>query len=247
MTASRRLRLRFATYLAPSLEPMYRWVAQQCGATDFVVGKDWRELATGAIDAAFVCSPPLHWLKGAVGALAAPVLSDPDFDGRPLYSSEVVVRAGSPHRGLAHLRGARWAFNEPGSWSGYWVTLDRVGSWAYFGEVVPAGSHQRSLEMVAGGVVDGAAIDCQVLRLALAAEPSLAGRIQVTERLGPWPIQPVVARAGLEATRKRQLSELLLGLRSLQLERFGVKGFAPPPDYGEIARRIPAEPPSRSL
>src|SRR5690348_1488362 len=119
--------LLFASYLAPAVRPLYEFVAASCGGSRLVEGCDWRELADDRIDVAFVCSPPLVWLGGAVEAVAAPVLADPRFGGRPLYSSDVVVGADSAYRSLDDLRGARWAYNEPSSWSGYWVTLARVG------------------------------------------------------------------------------------------------------------------------
>jgi phosphonate transport system substrate-binding protein len=75
----------------------------------------------------------------------------------------VVVARDTSYHSFADLRGASWAYNEPSSWSGYWVTLAQVGNWSYFEEVVAAGYHQRALRMVAAGKVDGAAIDCQVL------------------------------------------------------------------------------------
>ena len=142
-----------ATFLAPCNRPLYEHIADACGASELIDGGTWRTLAEGQIDVAFVCSPPLVWLKGAVEAIAAPVLADPRFNGRPLYSSEVVVRSDSPYRSFEDLKGSRWAVNEPSSWSGYWVVLERVGAWSYFREVVEAGFHQRSLRLVAGGEV----------------------------------------------------------------------------------------------
>src|SRR5215472_10239630 len=186
----------FATFLAPCCRPLYEFAATACGGV-LIDGDDWRELVTGCIDVAFVCSPPPIWLGGAVEAIAAPVLSDPRYGNRPLYSSEVVVRAGRAHGSLADLRGARWAYNDPSSWSGYWTTLTRVGDWSYFGEAVPAGSHERALRMVASGEVDGSAIDAHVLAIELRRHPELSGQVRVIETLGAAPIQPVVVRAGL--------------------------------------------------
>ena len=224
----------FATYLAPSLRPLYEFVAEACGAR-LVDGGDWRELAAGEIDAAFVCSPPLIWLAGAVEAIAAPVLTDPRFGGEPLYSSEVVVGRDSAFQSLADLRGARWAYNEPSSWSGYWVVLDRVGEWGYFGEVVEAGSHARALRMVAAGAVDGAAIDCQVLAVELRNDAGTAGRLRVVETLGPAPIQPVVVRSSLDPGLKEELRARLSALSGPVLERFFVERIGPAPDYSRIA------------
>lgn len=229
--------LRAATFLAPCNRPLYEVAAAACGA-ELADGGDWRDLGGGGIDLAFVCSPPLAWLGGAVEALAAPVLADPRFGGLPLYSSEVVVAAGSAHRSLADLRGARWAVNEPSSWSGYWVTLQRVGSWDYFGEVVEAGFHQRALRMVAGGEVDGSAIDCHVLAVELDRHPELAGRIRVIDSLGPAPSQPVVVRSTLDAALKEHLRRRLLELEHPVLAAHRVIRFAPAPDYSAIARAV---------
>ena len=224
----------FASYLAPSLRPLYAFVADACGAT-LVDGGDWRDLAAGDIDAAFVCSPPLIWLEGAVEAIAAPVLVNTRFGGLPLYCSEVVVRHDSAFRCLEDLRGARWAYNEPSSWSGYWVVLARVGDWSYFGEVVRAGFHARALRMVTTGEVDGAAIDCHLLAVELAAHPELEEKLRIVDSLGPAPIQPVVVRSTLSPRLKDELQRRLLTLRGASLERYHVDHFAPPPDYSPVA------------
>ena len=224
-----------ATYLAPCNRPLYEFVADACGATDLVDGGDWRELAAGHIDMAFICSPPVIWLGAAVETIAAPVLIDPRFGGKPLYSSEVIVKRESRFQSLEDLRGARWAVNEPSSWSGYWVTLQRVGSWDFFGEVVEAGFHERALRMVAEGKVDGSAIDCHVLGVVFKNDLKLAARLRVVDTLGPAPSQSVVVRAGLEAEVKARIRDRLLGLHTPLMKEFGVAGFAPAPDYSEIA------------
>jgi phosphonate transport system substrate-binding protein len=227
--------LRAATYLAPCNRPLYEFVAEACGASELIDGGDWRELRTGRLDIAFVCSPPMIWLGGAVEPVAAPILTDSRFAGRPLYCSDVIVNRDSPYQSLEDLRGARWAINEPSSWSGYWVTLQRIGSWDYFGEVVQAGFHEPAMQMVANGEIDGAAIDCHVLGVALRNEPQLAASLRVVATLGPAPSQPVVVRSGLDAGVKAQIQERLLGLHDPVMKEFGVEGFAPPPDYSPIA------------
>jgi phosphonate transport system substrate-binding protein len=232
------LSLLAATYLAPCNRPLYEFVAQACGARELVDGADWRELDRGGIDLAFVCSPPMIWLGVAVEAIAAPVLTDSRFGGKPLYSSEVVVHRDSRFQSLEDLRGARWAINEPSSWSGYWVTLQRVGAWDFFGEVVEAGFHEAALRMVAEGKIDGAAIDCHVLDVFRGLAPTLAEKLKVVESLGPSPSQPVVVRAGLDAGLKARIRERLLELRDPLMNEFGLQGFAPPPDYSAIATAV---------
>jgi phosphonate transport system substrate-binding protein len=223
-----------ATYLAPCNRPLYEFAAEACGASELINGGDWRELDSGRIDIAFVCSPPLIWLGGAVEAVAAPILTDPRFAGKPLYSSEVIVKRDSPYHSLEDLRGARWAINESSSWSGYWVTLRRIGSWDFFSEVVEAGFHERALRMVASGTIDGAAIDSHVLGVALRNAPEVAELIRVVESLGPSPSQPVVVRSGLDPAEKDRIRERLLGLHDPRMKEFLVEGFAPAPDYSAI-------------
>ena len=238
--------LRAATYLAPCNRRLYEFVAEACGASELVDGGDWSELATGRNDIAFVCSPPLIWLGGAVEAIAAPILTDQRFDGKPLYCSEVIVNRDSSFQSLDDLRGARWAVNEPSSWSGYWVTLQSVGSWDFFSQVVEAGFHERAVRMVADGEVDGAAIDCHVLGVALRQEPGLGERLRVVETLGPAPSQPVAVRSGLGADVKARIQETLVELQDPLMREFLVQGFAPAPDYSSIAAAIGERPKRRS-
>ncbi|MBJ7601549.1 PhnD/SsuA/transferrin family substrate-binding protein [Candidatus Nephthysia bennettiae] len=235
--------LLFASYLAPSIRPLYEFVAEACGASRLVDGGDWRDLAAGQIDVAFVCSPPLIWLSGAVEAIAAPVLRDARFRRRPLYCSDVVVARDASHSSFGDLRGARWAYNEPSSWSGYWVTLAQIGNWSYFGEVVAAGYHQRALRMVAAGKVDGAAIDCQVLAVELREHPELAEQVRIVDSLGPVPIQPVVVRADLNPEVKGRLQRRLFGLGGAVLERFFVERFVPAPDYSWVGAVVASRAP----
>lgn len=194
-----------------------------------------------------MCSPPLIWLGGKVEAVAAPILTSSDFAGQPLYTSEVVVRRGSTFQSLDDLKGSTWAINEPSSWSGYWVTLQRVRSWSFFGNVVAAGFHQRALRMVAAGAVDGAAIDCHVLAVELHSHPELAEEIRVVETLGPAPSQPVVVRSGLPSGVKAKVTEQLLELRGATLREFFVERFVPAPDYSSIAAVVGSKPSTPAL
>ena len=234
--------MRAVTFLAPCNRPLYEFIAEACGASELSVGGDWRTLGEGRIDLAFVCSPPLIWLKGAVEAIAAPVLADPRFNGRALYSSEVVVRSDSPYRSFEDLKGSRWAVNEPSSWSGYWVVLQKVRDWSYFGEVVESGFHHRSLQLVIDGVVDAAAIDCQVLAVELRDDPGLAAKLRTIETLGPASSQPVVVWSGLHDNAKAALRSTLC-LRGEIFDAHFIERYAEPPDYTAIASVVGTSPP----
>src|SRR5262245_15536751 len=169
--------LRFATYLAPNLLPVYGFIVRYIGdrlgcLTELVVGSSYDRLGVDG-EVAFVCGLPYVELVRRAGPvvepLAAPLLKGRRYGGRPVYFSDVVVRRDSPYRTFADLRGRSWAYNEPCSHSGYGVTRYRLvlmgETRGFFGKVVEAGFHESSLRMVCSGEVDGSAIDSHVLAL----------------------------------------------------------------------------------
>jgi phosphonate transport system substrate-binding protein len=120
----------------------------------------------------------------------------------------VVVRRDSRFRTFADLRGARYAYNDGGSNSGYVVPRDhllRLGETAgYFGAVEASGSHQQSIRLVLDGAVDASGIDSTVLELETRLRPEIGPMLRVVEAIGPGPIPPVVvSRAVPAATRDR--------------------------------------------
>ena len=169
----------------------------------FLDGLDWRQayagIAAGRIDVGWICGWPYTQLLAAgapLELLAAPVMAAARYGRQPIYFSDVVVRDDSPLSCFADLRGASWAYNEPGSQSGYHITryhLARLGERGhFFGCVVGSGGHARSLRLVLDGHIDASAIDSTVLEWELAREPALAGRLRVIATLGPSPSPPLV-------------------------------------------------------
>jgi ABC-type phosphate/phosphonate transport system substrate-binding protein len=215
-------RLRIITYLSPSIpaelyELIARDLGEQCGlAAELAfesrisgpLAGDDDLFAGGAADVGFLCAPSFRWLNASwrsVELLPLPVPSDPRAEGRPVYFADVVVRADAPARTFADLAGTRWSFNDRNSKSGWFSMLERIKPHqpeAFFGEIIAAGSHLRSLELVANGAADAAAIDSNVLR----ANPNRV--LRVIESWGPFPIQPAVVRAGF-AQKERVAAALL--------------------------------------
>jgi ABC-type phosphate/phosphonate transport system substrate-binding protein len=233
-------RLRIITYLSPSIPAeLYELIARDLGEQCGVVAElsfekrisgpldgDDDLFARGAADVGFLCAPSFRWLNArgrAVELLPLPVPSDPRAEGRPVYFADVVVRAGSPARTFDDLAGARWSFNDRNSKSGWFSMLERIAPRTpaeFFGQLVAAGSHLRSLELVAGGAADAAAIDSNVLRA------SAHETLRVLESWGPFPIQPAVIRAGHPA--KQRVAGALLTLHERHgdaLAQHGVSRF----------------------
>lgn len=219
--------LRFVTFLAPSIRPLYQYIADTVGErlqlqTSLTVAKSYKPALDGSMDVGFICSLPyVQFTRDdpeRMIPIAAPVLRGERYRGEPIYYSDVIVRPDRPYRSFAELRGASWAFNEPLSHSGYGVVREMLiemgETRGYFGRVVRAGYHQRSIRMVREGAVDASAIDSQVLEVALRDHPELREDLKIIDQLGPSPIQPVVTAGRLPESLRRELRQVLLELAS---------------------------------
>jgi phosphonate transport system substrate-binding protein len=236
--------LRFATFLAPNLLPLYAFIARRVSdrlgtPTELFVGTSYDQLADQA-EVSFVCGLAYVELRDEGGVpiepVAAPLLRGPRYRGRPVYFSDVIVRRDSPWRSFADLRGRSWSYNEPRSHSGYGITryhLVRLGETnGYFGRVVQAGWHERSIRLVHAGEVDASAIDSQVLAVTLREHPGLAAGLRVIDSLGPSTIQPVVVASWLPEGLKTDLQAVLLELGEDPAARAHL-------DHGLVERFVP--------
>ena len=215
--------LRFATFLAPNVWPVYAGVAtavaEKLGIdVELSVGTSFAQFAEGEIDAGFICGLPYVELArgdpSPVTPIAAPVLAGERYRGRPVYFSDVIVRRDSDITTFAGVRGRSWAFNDLDSHSGYNLIryhLVQLGETnGYFGSVVEAGFHQHAIRLVANGEVDAAAIDSQVLAIELANHPELASAVRVVASLGPSTIQPLVAARHVPTALRTAIREAVL-------------------------------------
>ena len=203
---------------------------------------------------------------GSISLVGAAVMTGRRYGGQPVYFSDVIVLDGAPVTSLDDLRGARWAYNEPTSHSGHGVVRHALAArgerGAFFGEVIESGAHDRSLQLLLDGRVDGTAIDSTVLEQELRTRPWLARRIRVVDTLGPSPIWPVVASTALAPSVVAQVQRALLQMHQTLsgravLAQAAMRQFvavtdadyaairqmaalAAPPQFGEIPRRISA-------
>ena len=216
--------LRFVTFLAPNVLPVYQFIARTVGEklglpTELVVGDSHDMFDALQPDVAFICGLPYVLMIDQprsipIELLAAPVLQGKRFGGKPIYFSDVIVKQDAAYSSFADLRGRSWAYNEMVSQSGYGVTRHRLVTMGetngFFSEVIHAGWHQKAIQMVVRGEIDATAIDCQVLAVEMRDHPELAQQIKIIDALGPSTIQPVVARASLPETLKQDIRAVLL-------------------------------------
>ncbi|MCA9956131.1 MAG: PhnD/SsuA/transferrin family substrate-binding protein [Anaerolineales bacterium] len=218
-------------------------------AVQFVGDISWqdryRQIGSGQIQIGWICgypyvqatavtSTPLSTSPNpAIELLALPVMAGARYQNRPIYFSDVVVRHDSPFVRFADLRGARWAYNEIGSQSGYHIVrhkLAQIGeNGDFFGKAIASGGHVNSLALVLAGEVEASAIDSTVLEMSMREDPTLAGQIRVLEALGPSPIPPWVIHTSVPAPLRQSIRQ---ALTQLHLTPAGREILA----LGELAR-----------
>jgi phosphonate transport system substrate-binding protein len=210
--------------------------------TEFVDQIPWQQreerFDRGEIQVCWICGAP--YVQKAdqpdlpIELLAAPVMRGDRYQNRPIYFSDVVVRRDSPFQQFTDLRGCRWAYNEPRSHSGYFLTRYHLAmleeTRGFFGSVVESGAHQTSLQQVLSGKVDASAIDSTVLEHALREDPSLHRQIRVIDTLGPSPAPPWLVSTTVSAALRARLRSLLVQMAddlegAAILERGGLARF----------------------
>lgn len=165
-----------------------------------------------------------HDLVWACGLVTARTLGSGGFDGdvvaapvfagesSAVYRSAIVARPGGPVRALADLARCRVAVNETASWSGCRGPLSQLAAEGHgraFGATVITGTHRRSVEAVADGRADAAAIDCTVWRHLGVGDPTLAERAVAVDVTRDWPAPPFTLHRRLDAATRARLLDAL--------------------------------------
>lgn len=218
--------MRFVSYMSPGFpETLFELLAHEMGAelhfetqTSGPQGND-DPFRDGTFDLGWICSTSfvdlaLHDNDPTIQlAGVAWVPDDPDSAGRPVYFGDIVVGPQSDIESLEQLAGRRIACNDVVSLSGHYalrIAIEDLGhDSSRFAELIFTGGHHNSLDALLAGEVDACVVD-SVVRLGRARTDPTVARLKVVERLGPWPVQPLVARRDLDA-------DVLTGLRTALL------------------------------
>jgi phosphonate transport system substrate-binding protein len=219
--------MRGISYLSPNLLWLYRSIGDYLGrrlgyAIDVVQGEfdplDDPDLAGDRWDLLFICGLPLmrygQKVHHQIQPLVAPVMQHSRYGGRPVYFSDVVVRADSALYTWNDLAQTVFCYNDRGSHSGY----SRVGyelsqrglDWSFFRQRGASGGHGRSLHHILTGQTDCAAIDSTVLDQALREDPILSAKLRIVISLGPSPMPPIAVSQQLGQALIQQLRQALL-------------------------------------
>ncbi|HEY4353997.1 MAG TPA: PhnD/SsuA/transferrin family substrate-binding protein [Paraburkholderia sp.] len=178
------------------------------------------------------CGYPLtHALRDTVQLVATPCFDAPGCDGA-YYSSALVTHVDAPFATLESLRGSTVAFNQTDSNSGFNVLRHVIAPLArggrFFGSSLQTGSHIASLQAVAEGRADLAAIDCVTMAFVRDERPALAQAVKQIGWTEASPGLPLIASKAVPADRIVRLRSALnkaLATQPERARRLRLKGF----------------------
>lgn len=174
--------------------------------------------ADGSFDLGWICSTSFVDLATRSDepsiqlAGIAWVPDDPDSNGQPVYFGDIITQSDSGITSFDDLAGKRIGCNDPVSLSGFhslrFALRDR-GLADDFVEIEFTGGHHSSIDGLLAGNLDAAIVDSVVRTSRARLDPNVA-EFHIVERLGPWPVQPLVARSTLDAASVDEVRHLLL-------------------------------------
>lgn len=185
-------------------------------------------------DMAVVCTYPFIRGEKEFGMQALVV---PRIKGETTYQSFILVPPSSSARSIMDLRGRRFASADIISTTGWlfpaMLLMDAGENPArFFGEHIITGSHDKSIQAVVDGFVDGAAVHGIVYDQMAAEDPSINRKVKILIKSSPFGIPPVAVHPEIDpGLRKAALAVLLdmdndpkgkLILEKLHIEKFVV-------------------------
>jgi ABC-type phosphate/phosphonate transport system substrate-binding protein len=159
------------------------------------------------------CGYPLvKQFRNALQIVATPIYRSPGCAGFE-HCSFFIVNAKAEYRTLADLRGSVCALNGFDSNTGMNLLRAAIAPFAagdrFFRSVVVTGAHYKSLEAVAGGHADVAAIDCVSFAHFLRFEPDVTARVRKIGQSSRTPAPPFVTAQKTDPGILRILKEAL--------------------------------------
>jgi ABC-type phosphate/phosphonate transport system substrate-binding protein len=206
----------------------------------------WAREDLGAV---MMCGLPFARRATSATLLAAPVPSPPRYEGRPIYFTDIAVRAQSSFARLEDTVGGRIGWTSPDSQSGFyalrWHLRRRGLDFEHWREVVGGLLNpQGVVAALLDGRIDVGPLDSYSFDMMRDEDPSLAQKLRVIATTEATPIPPLVATAPLDPASLARLRGALLSVaaeptlagarKRLLLERFAA---VEPAEYDVLRER----------
>ena len=239
---------------AAAWKRLFGWLAQQSGIPLDVIDHAFPAPLSALwsrpdLASAFMCGFPFVRSDSRPKPVAAPIPAGQRYGGRPVYVTDLVVRADAPFRSIEDTFGGRLGYTVEDSHSGYNALRHHLLPFRsaarptlYRTRIGPLFTPRRVLDAILAGDIDVGPLDGYALDLMKRHEPGLADRIRTVATTEAAPIPFLIASPGCP-------DEIVARLGST-LARFGeagecaelrdtlcLAGFAPvnEADYDRIA------------
>lgn len=178
-------------------------------------------LERGEVKVAFICSAPYVKNREKFGV---ELLVAPSINGKATYHSYIIVHKDSPIKSFAGLKGKFFAFTDPKSNTGklyptYLLKTMGFTPEKFFKRVMYSYSHNKSVELVAKKVVDGAAVESIVYEYMVKKGSPYVKQTRIIKRSPPYGIPPVVVTKDIDANLKKKIRDALLNMNKTEKGR----------------------------
>ncbi|MBI5846930.1 MAG: phosphate/phosphite/phosphonate ABC transporter substrate-binding protein [Nitrospirae bacterium] len=194
-------------------------------------------LERSEVKIAFICSAPYVKNREQFGV---ELLVAPSVSGKPLYHSYIIVPLESPLKTFPELKGKTFAFTDPKSNTGKLYPTHLLKTMGYtperfFKRFLFSYSHNKSVEMVAKKIVDGAAVESIVYDHMIKTGSPYAKQTKVIKRSPPYGIPPVVVTKDIDPMLKKKVKDAFLAMQNTPrgkaiLSAMMIDGFVEVPD-----------------
>ncbi|RJQ41402.1 MAG: phosphate/phosphite/phosphonate ABC transporter substrate-binding protein [Nitrospiraceae bacterium] len=189
-------------------------------------------LEKGEVKVAFLCSSSYVMDNRNFGA---ELLVAPRLNGKATYNSYVIVHKDSTVKSFPELKNNVFAFTDPKSNSGKLYPTYLLKTMGYtperfFKRTIYSYSHNKSVELVAKRVVDGAAVESMVYEYMIKKNSPYARQTRIIKRSPPFGIPPVVVGSGIDAGLKKKIRDAFLNMHKTEkgmeiLNAMMIEGF----------------------
>jgi ABC-type phosphate/phosphonate transport system substrate-binding protein len=202
--------------------------------------------ARADLGCAMMCGVPYSRRSPRPTLIAAPVPSPERYGGRPVYFTDIAVRADSAYSTLEDTFGGVIGYTLEDSMSGYVALRShlaslRGGPRPLYRKAVGGFLNARAIiEALERGEIDAGPLDSYYFDLLRRNDPAFAAKVRIVATTPAAPIPPLVATTPLEPRDLDRLRAALL--RVTDVPSLLLKGFAIPDarDYDVLERFVAA-------
>lgn len=227
------------------------YLSRKCGAeVQLVQRRTYEEITTlllsGQLDAAWICGYPFAQYKSDLALVAVP-----EWRGKPLYQSYIIVPADRRAETVDDLRGDLHAFSDPNSNSGYLVTVallaeKKLRPDTFFKKTIFTYGHRNVVRAVASGLAQSGSVDGYVWEVMSEIELDLTAKTRVLRKSEELGFPPVAClRKNRDSDNVKLLNQALVDMKTDSegrdiLDILRLDGFVDEPEslFDQIAAKM---------